>query len=198
MNIEFESICDDLVQQSWSHKKNFFNNELCDELFDVLTSKKTNIAGIGINGDIDSNIRNDRILWLDKDDDSIEACVKEYLNIMDELKNKFNYNLYAGIDEYNGHFSTYEAGCKYGKHIDRLKNHPNERILTWITYLNPFYDRKNEGCLKLYVNHKEIIIPPEHGSIVCFRSDDILHEVMLTHANRHAITGWFSRKGVVL
>lgn len=81
------------------------------------------------------------------------------------------------------------------------------RVVTAILYLNPsapeWDEKRDGGSLRLFLDaevsdntgetaNKVVDISPVGGRMVLFDSQTVLHEVMKTNRDRHAITVWFS------
>ncbi|MFN2217220.1 MAG: 2OG-Fe(II) oxygenase [Anaerolineae bacterium] len=61
-----------------------------------------------------------------------------------------------------------------------------------MTYLNPRWRCGDGGELLIYRDERVIAaVPPLAGSLVCFASEDIPHQVAVTRRDRNSIAGWF-------
>ena len=137
---------------------------------------------------IDS-IRGDVINWLDLDN-SIDQT---YLSCMEELRLGLNAALYLGLFDYECHYAIYESGHGYAKHLDVLHGKKN-RILTTVLYLNEDWQAGNGGELAIFEPTGNTVIAtvnPTFGKMIIFLSESFPHEVLISHATRRSIAGWF-------
>ena len=91
---------------------------------------------------------------------------------------------------YEGSFRT---PAFYKPHFDCKDPCTNPRRLTLIIYLNPedWDVERDGGSLRARLRDgRWDHIPPLGGRLVCFRSTDIEHEVLPSHATRCALTLW--------
>lgn len=102
--------------------------------------------------------------------------------------------------------ACYEGGAEgYGPHIDNADGdgRVDGRILTVILYLNPGWDRAQGGQLAIFEpdpgcfesnagsTGKWCTVWPEGGTLVFFRADTMLHEVLPASVKRYALSVWF-------
>jgi SM-20-related protein len=132
-------------------------------------------------------IRNDSIFWLSP---GVSPYQTIYLQKMDELIGIFNRELYLGLRQFEGHFARYDSSGFYKKHLDQFACN-SERLISVITYLNT---PLSGGELRIYSreNPEEVEkdIKPKAGTLVCFLSNQIYHEVLKTEGVRYSIAGW--------
>lgn len=162
-----------------------FLQNINDALLPDCLKKTTHNAKIG-HGVLNEKIRKDRTAWLSIDDSS---SIKEYFINAQEIMKNLNERFYLGLKDFEAHFSIFEPGSYYRKHVDNVGN-TNRRVITYITYLNENWTKEDGGLLKL--ENGELIIP-EYGQSILFDSHDIAHEVLESHKKRYAISGWFIR-----
>lgn len=148
-------------------------------------------AGIGRGArKIHTDIRNDVTMWLDGETNA----QKEYLHLMESLRNDLNQALVLGLFEFEAHYALYPSGGFYQKHIDALKGQRN-RIVSTVTYLTPGWRAEDAGQLVLYdpEDHSRACasILPHSGTLAVFMSEDIPHEVLPPRRPRSSIAGWF-------
>ena len=153
---------------------------------DLLHLKK---AGIGKNEDkqINEAIRGDYIQWIDRA--TAPGPLQDYLARLDKLKETVNRELYAGIRDAEIHLTRYPVGSFYKRHLDQFKK-DDHRKLSVICYLNPNWLPAEGGQLRVYIESGFQDIYPEAGRLVCFRSDQLEHEVLPATRERLSITGW--------
>lgn len=149
---------------------------------------KSAAIGRGSDQQVNTQIRSDKISWLDKQD----VIDNQYLSIMEQLKNGLNRRLFMGLFDYESHYAVYQPGAYYQKHLDALKGSQN-RILTTVFFLNPNWQAENGGQLVIYDEDDSVIttVQPELGTLAIFLSERFPHEVLPTLVPRNSIAGWF-------
>ncbi len=145
--------------------------------------------GRGIGQQVNTFIRSDKISWLNHQDHTD----REYLTIMNQLKEGLNQRLFMGLFHYESHYAVYEPGAFYKKHLDALKGSQN-RLLTTVYFLNPEWQVNDGGQLVIYdeLDQPLDVINPLLGTLVIFLSERFPHEVKTTFKTRNSIAGWFS------
>ncbi|NDE10692.1 MAG: 2OG-Fe(II) oxygenase [Chitinophagia bacterium] len=149
-------------------------------------------AGIG-NESIKDNqqkMRGDKIYWMDKEHDNVFE--QEFLHQIEGFIDHLNNTCYTGINDYEFHYALYEQGSSYKKHKDQFKN-DNNRKYSLINYLNENWEEENGGKLKLYQENGVQEVSPNAQTAVFFKSDEMVHEVMVANRSRMSITGWLKR-----
>ncbi|MGI2169356.1 2OG-Fe(II) oxygenase [Shewanella sp. MF05960] len=144
--------------------------------------------GRGIEQQINTEIRSDKISWLDNQDHTD----REYLSIMDQLKEGLNRRLFMGLFDFESHYAVYEPGAFYKKHVDALHGSQN-RILSTVFFLNPEWQESDGGELVIYdeLDQQLDVVNPQIGTLVLFLSERFPHEVRPTFKTRKSIAGWF-------
>ncbi len=139
-----------------------------------------------------SDIRSDKIFWIDSFTGTTEPLGDWLMSLATELKNHFR----MPVDDIEAHFSVYPSGSRYQKHIDNATGQSN-RMFTFIFYLNPEWKSGDGGELVVYdaedPNLPMTQVAPRGGTFVLFRSDLFHHEVLPAHVPRYAFTGWLRR-----
>lgn len=138
-------------------------------------------------------IRSDVIDWLDASNDTDRA----YLACMEELRLGLNASLYLGLFDYESHYAIYGKGDGYAKHSDVLQGRKN-RVLTTVLYLNEDWHTGDGGELVVFEPTGESVIAtvnPTFGTMIIFLSESFPHEVLVSHATRRSIAGWFRVSG---
>ena len=151
-------------------------------------------AGIGRGAaqQVQRQIRGDRIAWLEASWPAAAA----YLQVMEDLRQRLNRELFLGLAEYEAHYACYEPGSGYGRHIDRHVSTPGagqgQRVISTVCYLNePGWPADAGGELVLHPDDEEpSSVTPEAGTLVVFRSDTLAHEVLPALRQRLSIAGW--------
>lgn len=186
-------IIDKVADQGYCIIDDFLQPEHSQVLYhhaQQLPAQHWNLAGIGRqqNQTINTMVRNDRIYWLTQQ----EPRHKDYLAIMEQLRNEFNRELFLGLFDYECHLAHYPKGAFYKKHLDAFKGRSN-RVLTTVFYLNPEWQDSDGGQLVIYGDNGQVLetVLPKQGRLVVFLSDRFVHEVLRSGRDRFSITGWF-------
>lgn len=190
MMLDKNELLDGLEYDGWYTQSNALPECLVDNLIKECHSRTMLKAGVGhgVSKTINENIRADNISWIANNETS--SSVVEYLNFVKSLQNDINRAFYLGLNDFESHFAQYPKGSFYKPHLDKFKK-DGKRVVTLITYLNKSWQKGDGGELCLHLENEKKVIEPYAGTIVCFLSDKILHEVMLANKERIAITGWF-------
>ena len=162
---------------------------LKENLLQLHANKELFQAGTGNNKAVVHNklMRSDIIYWLDKKHEN--AYENEFFLLMDAFVKELNSSCYTGITDYEFHYTLYETGSFYKKHVDQFRNN-NSRKYSIILYLNENWQPEDGGELCIYHANNVQKISPENGKIVFFKSNEMEHEVLPTHKPRMSITGW--------
>jgi len=160
--------------------------ELDDFKNGMLQFKK---AGIGKFHDkqINEAIRGDYIQWIDRT--TAAPPIQTYLSKLNELISFVNQNLFLSLKDYEVHLTMYPPGSYYKRHLDQFKKDDHRR-LSVICYLNEDWKEEEGGHLRIYQSEKVTDVIPAAGRLVCFRSDQLEHEVLPATRPRLSITGW--------
>ena len=190
MNDIFDELIDSYLATNVGMVKNFLSPLLSAHLVDninlLYADDRLLSAGTGNNLLVTHNklIRNDKIYWLDRlHNDSYE---NDFFDLMDRFISHLNRTCYAGITGYEFHYTLYETGSFYKRHLDNFKQN-GTRAFSMIMYLNIDVDG---GSLRIYQDDSSQDITPNAGKSVFFKSDELEHEVLITHLPRMSITGW--------
>jgi len=135
----------------------------------------------------DSSVRSDSIYWLDKKHNN--EFENEFFAQIEAFIIYLNQTCYAGITGYEFHYSLYESGDFYLKHLDQFKNNPSRKY-SMISYLNSNWHESDGGELLIHQTNNNQKIAPTQGKTVFFKSDELVHEVLVTQKTRMSITGW--------
>lgn len=146
-------------------------------------------AGIGKLQDkqINEAIRGDYIQWVDRA--TAQPSLQVYLTKLHELISFVNQNLFLSLKDYEVHMTIYPTGSYYKRHLDQFKK-DDHRKLSVICYLNENWKEEEGGQLRIYFPEKHIDVLPAAGRLVCFRSDQLEHEVLAATRPRLSLTGW--------
>lgn len=197
----FTTIIDELAERGWSLQPSFLSSDVTHDLATECRRRAAAgalvPAGIG-RGEalaVREGIRGDQIQWLELGQ---SALCDRYLAVMDELRQSLNCALFLGLEDFECHFALYPPGAFYKQHLDRFHD-DDRRCVTAVLYLNPDWQPADGGALRMYLKDGESLdFPPLAGHMVIFLSGDFPHEVLETHTERLALTGWFRRRAVDL
>ncbi len=144
-------------------------------------------TGKGAGKLINSKVRGDSIYWLDREHN--DPFENSFFDLVDAFVAYLNLTCYTGITGYEFHYTLYEKGSFYKKHLDQFTNN-DSRKYSMIMYLNTGWLKADGG--ELCIHHAEGLqyIAPENGKTVFFKSAELMHEVLETTTNRLSITGW--------
>ena len=146
-------------------------------------------AGIGRaeGHDLIARVRRDKTKWLDGSTPGQIA----WLSFAETLRREVNARLMLGLFAFEAHFSVYEAGAFYKRHVDSFRGARN-RVLSTVLYLNPHWLEGDGGHLRIYGEGDQVLteLRPEFGTLAVFLSEEVPHEVMVSHRERFSIAGW--------
>ncbi len=146
-------------------------------------------AGTGNTANVehDKLFRSDIIYWLDRKHNNLHE--NNFFDLMDNFIRHLNETCYTGITNYEFHYTLYEKGSFYKRHLDQFRNN-DSRKYSMVMYLNEDWEINDGGELCVYPDDKSINISPLNGKSVFFKSDELEHEVLITNKPRMSITGW--------
>lgn len=146
-------------------------------------------AGIGRAEDHEliARIRRDKTKWLDGSTPAQTA----YLAFAETLRRDINARLMLGLFAFEAHYAVYEAGAFYKRHVDSFRGARN-RVLSTVLYLNPDWREGDGGHLRIYGPDDSVLteLRPEFGTLAIFLSEEVPHEVTISHRERFSIAGW--------
>ena len=196
MEVDFEDLITGFLADGICISEHFLSDGMCEHLASNLLllheDDELKPAGVGNDRLLQHSqlIRKDRIYWLDK------AHNDPYENLFFEKMDAFvaylNATCYANIKSYEFHYSLYEAGDFYIKHLDQFKDNAS-RQYSMISYLNPDWVGKDGGELLVYQTDANQMIAPTQGKTVFFKSSKLEHEVLVTNGRRMSVAGWLKR-----
>ena len=193
MENNFEDLIASYIESKVGISEHFLSTDLANNLKQNLISliQKSLLidAGIGNSEKVtyDGAIRSDSIYWLDKKHNNIFE--NEFFIQIEAFIVYLNQSCYAGITGYEFHYSLYESGDFYLKHLDQFKNN-SSRKYSMISYLNSNWQESDGGELLIHQLDSNQKISPTQGKTVFFKSDELVHEVLVTQNTRISITGW--------
>lgn len=200
---DFSRLSDSLATHGYAVVPGFLKREVGEALIaeasELWAEGEYSRAGVGL-GDarkVRSEIRSDRVLWLEETE--LSEPQRAYWDQMEELRETLNRDLFLGLFDLEAHLACFPVGSRYLPHLDRHQN-SQARTLSAIIYLNHDWHPEDGGALRLYtdrvlnVEGPWIDIVPEFGKLVIFLSADFWHEVLPANRERHSLTGWFRRR----
>jgi SM-20-related protein len=196
MEASFETLIASFIADKVGIAQDFLSVALCEHLANNIMTLEANAllqqAGVGNDQKLQLNalIRKDTIYWLDKKHNNVHE--NAFFDHIDAFVLYLNSSCYAGITGYEFHYSLYEAGDFYKKHLDQFQDNSN-RQFSMISYLNPHWQTQDGGELQIYQTGANQTIAPTQGKTVFFRSNELEHEVLVTHERRLSVTGWLKR-----
>lgn len=176
---------------------NFFTEELLaavhllfDQKVQLNDFKKASI-GKGASMQEINSVRGDYIYWLDRD---IDTPIESFFEIGDEMIKYFNRYCYLNLKSSEFHLAEYPVGSFYKQHLDQF-NGTNNRMITFLLYLNKEWISTDEGQLRIHENGLHQDISPINNRCLIFKSDKVMHEVLPTNSIRKSLTGWLLYNG---
>lgn len=196
MKEQFEEIVESFIEHKVGISEFFLARGLTTLLQQHIN--RLNVDGIltggGIGNDTihhhNSQVRSDKIHWLDKKNKYIEEM--GFLEYVEDFIDYLNKTCYTGINAYEFHYALYEQGSYYKRHKDQFR-HNNNRKYSLISYLNDDWVEADGG--QLWIHHGAEIqkILPAARKAVFFDSHEIDHEVTMAARPRMSVTGWLKR-----
>jgi SM-20-related protein len=189
----FEQIGDGLAEHSYSVADHFLTTEEVNAILNVKEFESGlahfKKAGVGRTQSLQINesIRGDYIHWIDKS--SAAQPIKTYLNRLNDLVQFLNQSLFLSLKDYEVHLTSYPPGTYYKRHMDQF-HRDDHRKLSVICYLNRTWNENEGGQLRMYLPNETVDFLPLAGRLICFRSDQIEHEVLPASRTRLSLTGW--------
>ncbi|MFZ5972187.1 MAG: 2OG-Fe(II) oxygenase [Bacteroidota bacterium] len=188
----FNTIADGLAEQGYAVVENFLSAQEVDGILKledfqqgIARFKK---AGIGkTDRQINEAIRGDYIQWIDRT--TAAPALQVYLHHLNALVGFVNQTLFLSLKDYEVHMTIYPVGTYYKRHLDQFRA-DDHRKLSVICYLNPGWTVAEGGQLRMYLPEGPKDVLPAAGTLVCFRSDLLEHEVLPATRVRMSLTGW--------
>ena len=159
------------------------------------------LAGVGRTRTVRPEIRSDEVCWLlpEEADDGGAFGNSPGLGMLRDLLTNvgafMSKDVFVRLGSLEMFASHYPAGAFYAPHVDRFAG-SNERILTFVYFLNPGWTKEHGGELRIFGDAPQTI-EPRQGRLVLFHTPELLHEVLKTSHCRFALTGWLGTRTVV-
>jgi SM-20-related protein len=196
MEDSFEALIASYIATKVGVVENFIELSLSKHLIsNLLMLHQNNLlvpAGVGNIQKLQHNqlIRKDIIYWLDRKNNNVYE--NEFLTQIEAFISYLNESCYAGITGYEFHYSFYEKGAFYRKHLDQFQDN-SSRQFSLISYLNLDWKIEDGGEICIYQEENIQKISPTNGKTIFFKSNELVHEVLTTQKQRLSITGWLKR-----
>lgn len=196
MTNNFEILIASYLENKVGISEDFLSDELANNLKENLLLLHNNqqllAAGTGNDKKLVHNakVRSDVIYWLDKKHNNIHE--NAFFEKIEAFIAYLNQTCYAGITGYEFHYSLYEKGSFYKKHLDQFQDN-SSRQFSMISYLNTNWKSNDGGELLIHQVNNNKKINPTQGKTVFFKSNELEHEVLETNERRMSVTGWLKR-----
>lgn len=186
----------ELRVRDWIVRPGFLAPQRCAELRAEAEALRASghfrAAGIGHAAERRPETRGDELLWIEPGlAPRADALLQQEF---ETLRQALNAATFLGLQEFEGHYAIYPPGASYGRHVDSFRE-DNRRVISMVLYLNEAWSSADDGELRLYPGGAEeaVTIRPEAGTLVCFLSEGMPHEVLSSSRQRLSLTGWFRR-----
>ncbi len=190
----YKRIADGLAEAGYAIVPHFLTAAEAQSILeaDEFTKHKLHFRKAGVGQGtrlVNETVRGDYIQWIDP----VTASPGEvtYLHRLQGLISFLNTDLFLSLKDVELHRTVYPIGALYQRHKDQFR-HDDHRKLSIICYLNKDWKMEEGGQLRLYLPPGPIDVLPESGTLVCFRSDQLEHEVLLSKRERYSLTGWIT------
>ena len=159
----FETLISSYLDSKVGIVEHFVSEELAQHLvkrlFELKEQNLLKAAGIGNAAKLTQNsaIRSDAIYWLDRGNNN--EYENAFLDQVDAFVSYLNRSCYTGITGYEFHYTLYEKGSFYKKHIDQFQQN-GSRAYSMVMYLNADWEQNDGGELRIYHQNNEQNISP--------------------------------------
>ena len=143
-------------------------------------------VGRGVNSVQNRFVRQNKIHWAQDDHGE-----NPWASWTDSLRTYLNRRLFLGLFSFESHFSRYDPGDFYRRHLDAFPGERN-RIVSVVAYLNEGWLPDQGG--ELVLHHEDgssTMVTPAAGTLVVFLSEEVPHEVLPTRRSRFGLAGWY-------
>lgn len=193
MQAAFECLIDSYIACKVGISENFLQTDLAAQLKVKFNERhlqdQFHQAGTGKGDKLLHNhlLRSDKIYWLDRSHN--DPFENQFFDLIDQFVLYLNRSCFTGITGYEFHYTLYEKGSFYKRHLDQFRN-SSSRAFSMIMYLNNDWKQSDGGELCIYQKDHSQLISPVNSKCVFFKSDELEHEVLITNSPRLSITGW--------
>lgn len=198
---DVEVLAQRLALQGWGICERFVSVETLDALRQAAETAwargEFRAAGVGRGRarQLQAEVRGDQVLWLNE---CAAPAVRRFLaRDIEALRVQLNAATLLGLFEFEGHFAVYPPGSFYRRHLDRFRD-AGERTVSLVLYLNRDWQAGDGGELRLFIpensGERVLQVMPAAGTLVCFLSAEIPHEVLPAARPRFSLSGWFRQR----
>lgn len=188
------AVADALAEQGYCVVRNLLPDALVQELQRDCREReamglfeRAEIGG-GLEKRLEPEVRGDHIHWWQHDQASPSQV--KFQQFMERLQTYLAGELRLPLAEFEMHFAVYPPGAGYAAHLDQIRGR-GFRLVSMTFYLNPVWKPEWGGQLRLLLDDGPVDIEPLANTMVLFRSDSVLHEVLQTNHTRRTVTSWF-------
>lgn len=188
-----DQIIRDTTDQGWSYCTQVLDSTMLGKINTFIESHRGSFKqariGKGSQSIHRTDIRGDRILWLDTLEPPEE--LKDIFQFLSKLQIQLNRHLLLGLKDFECHLAYYPPGTFYKKHVDRFTL-DSTRMVSFVFYVHQDWSTGHGGELIFHDKRGGELktLQPLPGSLVVFLSD-LPHEVKTTAVERRSFTGWF-------
>jgi SM-20-related protein len=196
MENSFETLIASYIENKVGISEHFLSDALANNLKQNLLflNDKNQLLAAGTGNDNklvhNAKVRSDTIYWLDKKHNNVHE--NDFFVQIEAFILYLNQSCFAGITGYEFHYSLYEKGSFYKKHLDQFQDNSN-RQFSMISYLNSNWQSQDGGELLIHQTNNNQTIAPTQCKTVFFKSNELEHEVLKTNERRMSVTGWLKR-----
>lgn len=170
----FDTLIESFIETRVGLAEDFLSESLAghlkENLVKLYAEKQLQSAGTGNKPRVehDKLFRSDIIYWLDRKHENVHE--NSFFDLMDAFVSYLNETCFTGINSYEFHYTLYEPGTFYKKHIDQFRNN-DSRQYSMIMYLNDDWKTGDGG--ELSIHHQEGVqqILPVNGRSIFFKKD---------------------------
>ncbi len=190
-------IAEALATRDWVAHPGFLDPRRCAtlraEAESLRAARRFRAAGIGQNAEQRSDIRSDELLWIEPESAPQAAALLQHE--FEALRLAVNAATFLGLHDFEGHYAAYPPGASYARHVDQFRD-DGRRVVSVVLYLNETWGSTDGGELRLYPadEARPVTVLPEGGTLVCFLSERLPHEVLPAKRLRLSLTGWFRQR----
>jgi SM-20-related protein len=196
MENSFETLISSYINNKVGISELFLSDELSNNLKQnlLLLNDKNQLLAAGTGNEKklvhNAKVRSDTIYWLDKKHNNVHE--NAFFVQIEAFILYLNQSCFTGITGYEFHYSLYEKGSFYKKHLDQFQDN-SSRQFSMISYLNSNWQTQDGGELLIHQTNNNQTIAPTQGKTVFFKSNELEHQVLETNERRMSVTGWLKR-----
>ena len=175
---------------NWAYIHNVFSPDECNKIIQIASLKEKKdavIIGKDNPGELNKDVRKNKVVWLDEQDD-LDWAYRKMTDAITYLNAQFfNFDLYGFTEQLQ--FTEYNApGDNYKLHIDRSFNGVIRKLSIVIQLTNP---DEYEGCdLEIHDSLEPIKLKRDQGTMLAFPSFTLHKVTPITKGTRHSLVAW--------